>query len=30
MQLGSFPDSWKCANVTPVFKKADKQLKENY
>ena len=27
---GQFPDSWKLANVTPVFKKGDKQVKNNY
>ena len=25
-----YPDSWKLANLTPVFKKGDKQLVENY
>ena len=26
----SYPDIWKLANVTPVFKKGDKQLIKNY
>ena len=30
MEMGCFPDVWKQANVTPVYKKADKQIKENY
>ena len=25
-----FPDIWKLANVTPIFKKGDKQLINNY
>jgi len=24
------PDDWKCANVTPVFKKGNRNLAENY
>ena len=27
---GVFPDDWKQANVTPIFKKDDRQLKSNY
>ena len=27
---GIFPDFWKTANVTPIHKKADKQLSKNY
>ena len=27
---GSFPDSWKRANVQPIFKKNNRQLKSNY
>ena len=30
MQTGIFPDVWKVANVTPIHKKSDRQLKENY
>ena len=30
LNLGIFPSSWKDANVTPVFKKNDKQNKNNY
>ena len=30
LNQGKFPDSWKKANVTPVFKKGDKQNKNNY
>jgi hypothetical protein len=30
MELGTFPDMWKRANVTPIHKKSDKQSKENY
>ena len=26
----TYPDMWKLANVTPIFKKGDKQLIENY
>ena len=26
----SYPDSWKLANVTPIFKKGDKQSANNY
>ena len=29
-QLGMFPDRWKRAHVTPVHKKDNKQIKENY
>ena len=25
-----YPDMWKLANVTPIFKKGDKQLIKNY
>ena len=27
---GKFPDSWKLANVQPIHKKNDRQLKSNY
>ena len=27
---GKFPDAWKLANVTPIFKKDDRQSKVNY
>jgi hypothetical protein len=30
MACHTFPDSWKRANVSPIFKKNDKQQKENY
>ena len=30
MEYGSFPSIWKRANVMPVFKKANRQIKENY
>ena len=30
VSIGIYPDMWKCANVTPVFKKGDKQLIKNY
>ena len=30
LQSGVFPDDWKQANVTPIFKKDDRQLKSNY
>ena len=26
----TYPDIWKLANVTPIFKKGDKQLIENH
>ena len=26
----TYPDQWKVANVTPIFKKGDKQLIKNY
>ena len=26
----TYPDMWKLANVTPIFKKGDKQLIKNY
>ena len=26
----TYPDTWKLANVTPIFKKGDKQLIKNY
>ena len=28
--FGKFPDSWKLANVIPIFKKDDRQSKLNY
>ena len=30
LQSGVFPDDWKQANVTTIFKKDDHQLKSNY
>jgi hypothetical protein len=30
LDSGKFPDSWKLANVTPVFKRGNKQDKNNY
>ena len=30
IQTGMFPDSWKYANVQPVHKKANRQIKSNY
>ena len=30
LRSGVFPDDWKQANVTPIFKKDDRQLKSNY
>ena len=30
LSTAAFPDSWKCANVQPVHKKNDRQLKTNY
>lgn len=30
LQLGRIPVQWKQANVTPIYKKGDKQLAENY
>ena len=30
LRTSSFPSLWKLANVTPVFKKNDKQLVKNY
>ena len=30
LRSGVFPDDWKKANVTPIFKKDDRQLKSNY
>ena len=30
LSSGVFPDAWKFANVTSIFKKDDRQLKENY
>ena len=30
LRTSTFPNSWKLANVTPVFKKNDKQLIKNY
>lgn len=30
LSLGQYPTNWKQANVIPLFKKVDRQLKENY
>ena len=30
LTLGKVPSDWKCANVTPIFKKGDKSLSSNY
>ena len=30
LRSGVFPDDWKHANVTPIFRKDDRQLKSNY
>ena len=30
LSSGTFPDSWKCANVQPVHKKNNRQAKSNY
>ena len=30
MELGSLPDDWKTAHVTPIFKKGNKQAPSNY
>ena len=30
LSTDTYPDIWKLANVTPIFKKGDKQLIENY
>ncbi len=30
LSKGIFPETWKCANVVPVHKKNEKNLKENY
>ena len=30
INCGKYPDSWKLANITPVFKKGNKQDKNNY
>ena len=30
LSTGTFPDSWKCANVQPIHKKNNRQLKSNY
>ena len=30
LTTGIYPDSWKLANITPIYKKADKQLIKNY
>ena len=30
MASGIFPDSWKYANVVPIHKKGNRQLKTNY
>ena len=28
--ISTYPDMWKLANATPIFKKGDKQLIKNY
>ena len=30
IETGVYPDSWKCGNIVPVHKKADKNLVKNY
>ena len=30
IEIGQFPDSWKVARVTPIFKEGDKTEKSNY
>ena len=30
LNIGIYPNSWKCANLTPVFKKCEQFIKENY
>ena len=30
LSTATYPDIWKLASVTPIFKKGDKQLIENY
>ena len=30
LATSTYPDMWKLANVTPIFKKGDKQLIKNY
>ncbi|KAF2356915.1 Reverse transcriptase domain [Trinorchestia longiramus] len=30
LETGIVPDDWKCANVTPIFKKGNKQTPNNY
>ena len=30
LSTDTYPDIWKFTNVTPIFKKGDKQLIENY
>ena len=30
LETGIIPDDWKCANVTPIFKKGSKKKAENY
>ena len=30
LETSTYPDMWKLANVTPIFKKEDKQLVKNY
>ena len=30
LSISIYPDMWKLANVTPIFKKVDKQFIKNY
>ena len=30
LSIGVYPDTWKCANLSPVFKKCEQFIKENY